>query len=240
MKILVLQHARVEHAGKFREFLTEDGHEWDTVHLDEGEALPASIDGYDALWVLGGPMDVWQEDQYPWLKDEKDFIEEAVVERGTPFLGLCLGHQLLAVILGGEVGVSETPEIGVCDVQVTEAGAEGVFLDGMPEKFACLQWHSAEVKSLPAGCKVLATSPDCAVQAFCWQNRAHAVQFHLEIEPDTVANWAAIPAYAQALKDALGADGAAQLDAACAARMADFGTMAERVYINWLQTAAQT
>ncbi len=240
MKILILQHARVEHAGKFRDFLTEDGHEWDTVHLDEGGALPDSIAGYDALWVLGGPMDVWQEDQYPWLKDEKAFIKETVVEKGTHFLGLCLGHQILAEVLGGTVGPSETPEIGVLDVQLTEAGADAVFLDGMPEVFPSLQWHSAEVKSLPAGCNVLATSPDCAVQAISWQNRAHSVQFHLEIEPDTVANWAAIPEYANALKQALGDDGAQALDDACSAQMGKFESLAERVYINWLQTAART
>lgn len=65
MNILVLQHARVEHPGIFRTFLDEDGHSWTAVHLDEGDALPETMDGYDALWVLGGPMDVWQEDSHP-------------------------------------------------------------------------------------------------------------------------------------------------------------------------------
>ena len=66
MKLLMLQHHPAEHAGEFRRLLTEDGHTWDTVHLDAGDALP-SLDGYDGLWVLGGPMDVWQEDQHPWF-----------------------------------------------------------------------------------------------------------------------------------------------------------------------------
>ena len=147
MKLLVLQHADVEHPGIFRQFLREDGHSWDTVELDAGEELP-SLDGYDALWVLGGPMDVWQEDTHPWLKAEKAFIREAVEERGLPFLGLCLGHQLLAEALGGDVGPSGTPEIGVMDVQLTEEGASGVWMDGLPERFACLQWHSAEITTL--------------------------------------------------------------------------------------------
>lgn len=239
MHILVLQHERVEHPGIFRQFLREDGHSWDAVELDAGEALPA-LDGYDALWVMGGPMDVWQEQEHPWLKDEKAFIYKAVAERGLPFLGLCLGHQLLAEALGGSVGRSETPEIGVLDVQLTEAGASGVLFDGLPETFDCLQWHSAEIKTLPEGAQVLATSPACAVQAMKWQTRAFSMQFHVEIEADTVQNWAAIPAYADALEKAMGAGAVARFEDACAARMSAFNDMAERLYINWLQATART
>lgn len=238
MHILVLQHAGVEHAGIFREYLTEDGHTWVTIEMDQGDSLPA-LDGFDALWVLGGPMDVWEEDKHPWLKEEKLFINKAVEEIGLPYLGLCLGHQLLAEALGGEVGKSETPEIGVCDVFLTEQGADGVFFDGLDASFECLQWHSAEVTKLPAGAQVLATSPDCAVQAMKWGTRAISVQFHVELEDDTVANWAEIPEYARALEAAMGQGAVAKLESECAHRMKAFNTMAERLYINWLQVAAQ-
>ena len=123
-------------------------------------------------------------------------------------------------------------------VQLTEAGATGVFFDGVPEVFEFLQWHGAEVLQMPAGATCLATSPDCAVQAMRWGTRAFSMQFHVELEAGTVRNWAEIPEYAASLEAALGPGAVDEFDAACAARMMDFNALAERVYINWLQTSA--
>ena len=238
MKILVLQHARIEHPGVFRDFLLEDGHDWFAVNLDEGEKLP-ELDKFDALWVMGGPMDVWEENKYPWLHDEKKFIKDAVENRGIPFLGLCLGHQLLAEALGGKCGKSHRPEIGVMEVTLTKDSESEIIFDDFPEKFFSLQWHGAEVNEMPVGALCLATSSLCGIQAMSWGPRAYSMQFHLEVEPDTVENWAEIPSYQSALHKALGKNGTATLKKSCIDNIQHFNRLAERFYINWLQTAAQ-
>ncbi len=232
MLVLVLQHADAEHPAHFGKLLLEDGHRLVTIRLNHGERLP-SLDGVDALWVMGGPMDVWQEATHPWLRDEKAFIREAVVERGLPYLGICLGHQLLAEALGGRCGRG-TPEVGVMPVFLTEEGARSVFFDGLEDSFSVLQWHGAEIKTLPEGAKVLASSPHCAVQAMSWGARALSLQFHVEVEETTVRDWAAIPEYGRALERALGEGAVDRLAEMCAAALPAMNVTAERLYINWL------
>ena len=85
-RVLVLQHVAVEHPGIFKRFFAEDGYEYVPIELDEGEAIPA-LDDFAALWVMGGPMDVWEEEEHPWLKTEKAVIAEAVLTRKMPYLG---------------------------------------------------------------------------------------------------------------------------------------------------------
>jgi len=236
LRILVFQHVAVEHPAIFRDFLAEDGIAWDAVELDEGEAIP-SLDGYDQLWAMGGPMDVWEEGEHPWLVAEKRAIREAVIERGMPYLGVCLGHQLLAAALDGEVGKAPAAEVGILDVELTQAGRADPLFDGIAESFKALQWHGAEVRRAPEGAALLAGSPLCGVQAMRVGRHAYGMQYHCELLSRTVSDWAAIPAYAASLDAALGTGAMPRLEAAAAANMARFNDDARRLYRNFMTVA---
>ena len=234
MRVLVFQHIACEHPGIFRDFMAEDGIEWQAVELDEGEPIP-DLDAFDVLVSMGGPMDVWQKDEHSWIEPELAAIREWVGEARRPFLGFCLGHQLLAQALGGEVGPAAEPEIGIFDVELTEAGRVSPLFEGVPATHACLQWHGAEVLQPPAGAEVLAASPACAVQALGVGGHAFSIQYHVEITPRTVREWGAVPAYGRALERALGTDALARFEADAAAGMADFNRNARRIYDNFMR-----
>ena len=138
MRVLVFQHIDCEHPGSLRQFLAEDKVEWDAVNLHLGEPIP-NLNDYDALWVMGGPMDVWDIEECPWLVPEKAAIREWVSVLGKPYLGLCLGHQLLADALGGTCGPQKTPEIGVLEIELTEEGKLDPLFQGTANKQRCLQ-----------------------------------------------------------------------------------------------------
>jgi GMP synthase-like glutamine amidotransferase len=230
MRFLDFQHIAIEHPGIFRDFLAADGVTWDAVELDAGERIPP-LDGYDALWVMGGPMDVWEEDQHPWLVAEKRAIR-AAVEGGLPYMGVCLGHQLLGAALGGRVGKADRAEVGILDVALTDAGRRDPLFAGMAPIFKALQWHGAEVAAPPD--RRCSQSPLCAIQAMRVGRWAYGLQYHTELTPSTVDEWSGVPAYACSLDQTLGAGALPRLDGEARRHMADFNRDSRRLYDNFM------
>lgn len=232
MRILVFQHIAAEHPGIFRDLMRADAIAWDSIELDQGQQIPP-FDGYDALMVFGGPMDVWQEDRHPWLVAEKAAIRRWTAERRGPYLGVCLGHQLLADALGGTVGPMTRPEVGIFDVKLTPAGRKCRLLHDMPSEFPTLQWHGAEVRELPRDAVALAENRYCAIQAFQAGRDAYGIQYHVEQTEETVPEWGRITEYRCALEEIMGPGGQVRLEQDANRNLAAFGETARILYRNF-------
>ena len=228
MKFLVLQHINIEHPGIFRKFMKEDNIQLDTVELDENEKIP-NLDKYDAMIVMGGPMDTWQEETYPWLKIEKENIHNFVSIKKKPYLGLCLGAQLLSEAIGGKVRKMSTPEIGVLDVSINNN--KSIF-NGLDKNLKALQWHSYEVCNLPTNAKILASSSVCDVQAFS-SEKAFGLQFHVEQTDETVPQWACVPEYKLALENTLGKNVLEKFKNDVEKNLSNFNNSAKTIYENF-------
>jgi GMP synthase-like glutamine amidotransferase len=196
--VLVLQHLAAEGPGSIGDHLEAAGLQLTTVELDEGGVIPP-LDDFDLLLVMGGPMDVWEEDLHPWLRQEKRAIRQWVSELGRPYIGVCLGHQLLADALGGEVASMAVPEIGVMEIELTPEGRRDPLFSALRPPVPGLQWHGAQVVRLPPGGVTLATNAWCAIQAFLVGPWAWGVQFHLEVDESTVPEWVQVPEYRSTL-----------------------------------------
>ena len=237
MNILVLQHIAVEDPGYLKELMEADGWQLSQIELDEGGSIPADLSGFDAMLCMGGPMDTWMEDEYPWLIEEKRRIHDWVVTMGKPFLGFCLGCQLLGEVLGGEVVISEPPEIGVLDIDMTPASKQDSLFDEYPATIKAVQWHSYEVQGLESNPEVtvLGSSGNTKNQIFKYRDKAYAVQFHLEVRSDTVMQWGCIPEYKSALENNLGVGALDAFDHSAREHMPEMNRLCKLLYENFKQ-----
>lgn len=186
-RYLVVQHEDQAPGGWLSERWSELGITVDTVRPDEGQALPQSV-AHDALVVLGGAMNAYEDELHPWLTPTKALLRSAVAD-GLPTLGVCLGHQLLAVALGGEVNVNPRGRtVGLITLSLSAAGASDPLLAGLSGRDV-VQYNGDVVSRLPEGATRLATAPDGSVQAARFGPRAWGVQFHPETTPEIFAGW---------------------------------------------------
>jgi GMP synthase-like glutamine amidotransferase len=187
-KILVLEHSGSVGPGYLEDFARSRGLELDRVKLHNGGPMP-DLRPYGAMVVLGGEMNVYEEEAYPFLKPENLLIRRAV-ENGLPYLGICLGGQLLAKAMGGRITRNPQPEFGPCRISLTESGRLDPLFAGLSDSMEFCQWHGDTFSRLPDGAVLLAGGEVCKHQAFRMGQAVYGLQFHPEATVEIVKQWA--------------------------------------------------
>jgi GMP synthase-like glutamine amidotransferase len=178
MNIHALIHAPYEQPGYIEEWTGKKKHVLTFTNFYEPYKMP-NMEEFDWLIVMGGPMGVYEEDKYPWLKEEKVFIKQAV-ESNKIILGICLGSQLVAEVLGAKVFRNHKKEIGWFEIRASGQAKTHELFNHFPDEFIVFHWHG-DTYNLPVNAVHLAESEACKNQAFLYNDRVIGLQFHLEI-----------------------------------------------------------
>lgn len=186
MRVHWLQHAEHEDLGCIAPWLAARNAEVTMTPLQRGDPLPATPD-CDWLIVMGGPMNIYEHDAHPWLVAEKAFIR-AAIDAGRTVLGICLGSQLIADVLGGPVTRNAESEIGWFDVALEPAGRRHPLFVDWPYAFPAFHWHG-DTFAIPPGAENLMRSDACAHQGYAWGPRVVGLQFHLEVTAANARVW---------------------------------------------------
>ena len=235
MEVIVLQHIRIEDPGYIKDLMLLDNVNLTTIELDEGEKIPNDLNKFDAMFCMGGPMDTWMKKKYPWLIDEKKKIKNFVVELKKPYLGFCLGCQLLGEVVGGNVIKSKKPEIGMLKVSFLKEKNNDILFSSFPDQIKTLQWHSYEVVNLEDNKDItlLASSTNTKYQIFKYQNHAYGIQFHIEVKDTTVNDWGCVVEYKLALEEQLGDGALEKFDKEAKSNMPQMNKCSKILYSNF-------
>ncbi len=185
-EILILKHVAFEGPGTFREELDKRGLKFREVNLYEGD-IPKDLDGCRGLIIMGGPMNVYEEAEYPFLKDEDRLIKEALAKK-IPMIGVCLGAQLMAKASGAKVTKGAKKEIGWYPLHLTEEAKTDPAFSSLPSTVEVFQWHGDTFET-PQGAARLASSELFLNQAFRIGDNAYAFQFHIEVTEAIIKEW---------------------------------------------------
>jgi GMP synthase (glutamine-hydrolysing) len=186
MSVLIIKHVDMEGPGLIEDYLKQEKIPYQILNLNTGVRFP-KLDGFTHIVILGGPMNVYEEDRYPFLKNEDLFIKEAI-QRGKSVLGICLGAQLIAKALGAKVFKAPLKEIGWYDVSLTEDGSKDSLFSHLPKTLSVFQWHE-DTFEMPNAGKLIATSTSVPHQAFKYGENAYGLQFHLEVTEKMIREW---------------------------------------------------
>jgi len=235
LNIIILQHIKIEDPGYIKDLMLADGLNLTTIELDEGEQIPKNLDKFDGMFCMGGPMDTYMEKEYPWLVEEKKRIKEFVVDLKKPYLGFCLGCQLLGEVVGGKVTKSNPAEIGIMDINFTSNKKGDNLFSKFPDNIKSLQWHSYEVQEIENNPDItlIASSLTTKYQIFKFQNHAYGIQFHIEIKDSTVNEWGCVPEYKKALEDQLGEGALEKFDHSAKNNIKDMNNYSKILYNNF-------
>jgi len=185
--IVIIKHISIEGPGIIGEFLKNIPWEVKTFELDKGVRLPEDLCGINAIISLGGPMSVYEEEKYPFLKVEDKFLKKAIKEE-IPILGICLGAQLLAKACGAKVKKAEQEEIGWYKVSLTEDGKRDLLFRGLSKELDVFEWHG-DTFEIPNNGTLLASSNYCKNQSFRYGRNVYGFQFHIEVTPSMIHSW---------------------------------------------------
>ena len=234
LKIIILQHTPLVTPGYFTKLMSEDFVETTIIRLDEGEKIPDNLDIFDGMICLGGPMDTWMEEQYPWMIEEKNKIKEFVLNNQKPYLGICLGCQFLGEILGGKVIKSNPPEIGVLNINILNNKKKDQLFQNFDKEIQALQWHSYEVSELyNSEVTILGSSEITKYQIFKYKNHAYGIQFHMEVDESTIFKWSKVPELKKTLEKYLGKNSISKFDLLLRNNIKEMNKNTEKLYKNF-------